>query len=121
MGKMKKYKGHTIIELKDPETGEVVKRVESDNMFTNAINKMVDFAMRHAYGTSGLQNMYTSHLWFFTGIIGWNGTIEEDEDNFWPPACSRRCTARLAWQTPAHRGSRWGHTTTRKATPRRHS
>ena len=41
MGKMKKYKGHTIIELKDPETGEVVKRVESDNMFTNAINKMV--------------------------------------------------------------------------------
>lgn len=86
MGKMKKYKGHTIIELKDPETGEVVKRVESDNMFTNAINKMVDFALRHAYGTSGLQNMYTSHLWFFTGIIGWNGTIEEDEDNFWPPA-----------------------------------
>ena len=83
---MKKYKGHTIIELKDPETGKVVKRVESDNLFTNAINKMVDFAMRHAYGTCGLQNMYTSHLWFFTGMVGWDGTIEEDPDNFWPPA-----------------------------------
>lgn len=86
MGKVKKYKGHTIIELKDPETGEVVKRIESDNLFTNAVNKMVDFAMRHAYGTCGLQNMYGQHLWFFQGLIGWNGTIEEDPDNFWPPA-----------------------------------
>ncbi len=86
MKKIRKYKGHTIIELKDPETGEVVERHEDDNLFTNAINKMVDFAMRHAYGTSGLQNMYTSHLWFFTGMIGWNGTIPEDADEFWPPA-----------------------------------
>ena len=86
MEKIRKYKGHTIIELKDPETGEVVERHEDDNLFTNAINKMVDFAMKHAYGECGLRNMYGQHLWFFQGLIGWNGTITEDADEFWPPA-----------------------------------
>lgn len=80
-------KGHTIIELMDPVSGKVTDRVESDNMFTDAISEMVNFALGHAYGNNCLTNLYTQH-WdpMLGGILLFDGQIEENPGMLYAPS-----------------------------------
>ena len=80
-----KFKGHTTIELKNVETGEV-KKYEDDNMITNAISKLLNFAATHALGTSSL-NIYSSH-WYnlLGGLVLFDTALTENADAIYPPA-----------------------------------
>lgn len=80
---MIKLKGHTKIELKDVETGEV-KVYEDDNMFTNAIGKMVDFIAKHN-GLNAL-NLFTTHFNLLGGLVLYDSTITESADQVWLPS-----------------------------------
>lgn len=79
-------KGHTKLELFDALTGRVKERIEDDNMFTNAISKMVDFTMRHSYRENGLSNLYTEHFSFLQGLCLFDSQLPEDPDLVWLPA-----------------------------------
>lgn len=83
-------KGHTKVELFDGLTGRLTERVESDNMFTNAIPKMVNFALTHPYhGTGsggGLNNWYTNHLALVNGLFLFDQAITEDADMLYAPS-----------------------------------
>lgn len=78
-------KGHLTIELRDVNTGEI-EVYEDDNMATSAIEQMVNFAAKHALGTSSL-DIYASH-WsnLLGGLILFDSAIPEDADQIYPPA-----------------------------------
>lgn len=78
-----KLKGHTTIELRDVVTGEV-KKYEDDNMFTDAISKMVNFAAKHSLGSNPL-DVYSAH-WnnLLGGLVLFDSTHTEDADNIYP-------------------------------------
>lgn len=78
-------KGHLTIELRDVNTGEVEIH-EDDNMITSAIDQMVNFAAKHALGTSSL-DIYASH-WsnLLGGLILFDAAIPEDANQIYPPA-----------------------------------
>ncbi len=80
-----KFKGHTTIELKNVETGEI-KKYEDDNMLTNAVEKMLNFASTHALGANPL-DIYSSH-WYnlLGGLVLFDTALTEDADNIYPPA-----------------------------------
>lgn len=80
---MKVLKGHTKIELKNVETGEV-KVYEDDNMFTNALGKMADFAAKHNWKDT--LNLYVSHLNLISSVCLFDSEITENADNVWLPA-----------------------------------
>lgn len=77
--------GHVKIQLKDVHTGKV-EVYERDNMVTNAISKMVNFASSHALGTSPL-DVYASH-WsnLLGGLVLFDGALTEEADNIYLPA-----------------------------------
>lgn len=79
-------KGHTKLELFDALTGRVKERIEDDNMFTNAISKMVDFTMRHSYQANGMTNIYTEHFSLLQGLCLFDSQLPEDPDLVWLPA-----------------------------------
>lgn len=78
-----KFKGHTKIELRDVNTGEV-KVYEDDNMFTNALGKIVDFAAKHNWKDT--LNLYASHLNLISSVCMFDSAITENADNVWLPA-----------------------------------
>lgn len=96
-----KFKGHTTIELKDVETGEV-KKYEDDNMMTNAISELLNFAATHALGTSSL-DIYTSH-WYnlLGGLVLFDTALTEDADNLYPPAGTKPVGYGMAGDTNSY-------------------
>ena len=101
-------KGHTTIELRDVVTGEV-KKYEDDNMMTNYIAKVVDFACKHALGDSPL-NPYTSHWYnFLGGLCLFSQTLTEDADAFYLPAGVKPIGYGIQGDTNSYTGvNAWG-------------
>lgn len=80
-----KLKGHTTIELRNVETGEV-KKYEDDNMFTNAIAKMVNFAIKHSLGANPLDVLTTHWYNLLGGLVLFDTALTESADNIYAPA-----------------------------------
>ena len=83
-----KIKGHTVIELKDVKTGEI-ERYEDDNLVTNAIGKMMDFAATHnGLGANRCwTNPYTNHINLMQSMVCFDQPIANPTaDTLYPPA-----------------------------------
>ena len=103
-----KFKGHTTIELKNVETGEI-KKYEDDNMLTNAISKMLNFAATHSLGTNSL-DVYSSH-WYnlLGGLVLFDTALTEDADNLYPPAGTKPVGYGMAGDTNSYTSvPEWG-------------
>lgn len=76
-------KGHMTIRLDNVKTGET-KKYEEDNMFTNAIPQMVNFAAKHSMGTNPL-DVYSTH-WsnLLGGLVLFDSAQVENADNIHP-------------------------------------
>lgn len=75
-------KGHTTIELKDVNTGEVT-RYEDDNMLTNAISKMIAFASSHSIGTNPLSVNALHWENLLGGLAMFDTALTENANNIW--------------------------------------
>lgn len=93
-----KVHGRTKIELFDGLTGKLKERVEESNMFTSAIDQMVNFALRHNYistGTSivaktnGLTKLLDNHLSLVQGLLLFSTALDTDPDGIWAPASAK--------------------------------
>mgnify|MGYP007101911148 CR=1 FL=1 len=89
-------KGHTKIELFDGLTGKLTERVEDDNMFTNAIDQMVNFALSHNYFqyraqglSNGLKRMLEGHLQLVNNLLLFDSALSDDPDEIWAPASAK--------------------------------
>ena len=101
-----KFKGHTIIEMKNVVTGEVEK-YEDDNMLTNAIGKIVDFAARHNWTQS--LDLFTSHLNLLSSLVLYDSAITESADQVWLPAGVKPVGYGIAGDTNSYTGrAEWG-------------
>ena len=101
-------KGHTTIELRDVVTGEV-KKYEDDNMMTNYIGKMIDFACKHSLGNNPL-NPYTAH-WsnLLSSLVMFSQPLTEDADAFWLPAGTKPIAYGVQGDTNSYVGiNSWG-------------
>lgn len=74
-------KGHTRIELKDVNTGEV-QVVEDDNMVTNALTYLTRILVRMNLPMDRIMPIATNAL---GGIMLFDGEIKEDPDNIYFP------------------------------------
>lgn len=94
-----KIKGHTIIKLTDAETGELVQKVEKDNLITGAVAKMLNFAMKHNYTafggsndnycSNGVKNWCGSHTNLFKGLMLFDTALTESADNYYAPSTAK--------------------------------
>ena len=93
-----KIKGHTIIKLTDAETGELVQKVEKDNLITGAVAKMLNFAMKHNYTafgsndnycSNGVKNWCGSHTNLFKGLMLFDTALTESADNYFAPSTAK--------------------------------
>ena len=88
-----KLKGNMVIEMIDDATGEVVERVQEENMVTNAVNHILGLnPMGIFYSVAG---EYDTHLlWndnmlpicpnMIGGILLYSEALTEDADNIYP-------------------------------------
>ena len=88
-----KLKGNMVIEMIDDATGEVVERVQEENMLTNAVNHILGLnPMGIFYSVAG---EYDTHLlWnnnlipicpnMIGGILLYSEALTEDADNIYP-------------------------------------
>ena len=100
-----KLKGNMVIEMIDDATGEVVERVQEENMVTNAVNHILGLnPMGIFYSVAG---EYDTHLlWndnmlpicpnMIGGILLYSEALTEDADNIYPstnklPVCYCLC------------------------------
>lgn len=103
-----KLKGHTTIELRNVETGEV-KKYEDDNMFTNAIGKMINFAIKHSMGSNPL-DVFSSH-WYnlLGGLVMFDSALTESADNIFATAGVKPAGYGMVGDTSSYQGvSLWG-------------
>lgn len=91
-----KMHGHTKIELFDGLTGKLKERVEDNNMFTNAIPKMANFALNHnyiQYRASGqgmaMTKLLNNHLNLVSGLVLVDTALDTDPNNFWLPGTAK--------------------------------
>jgi len=91
-----KVHGRTKIELFDGLTGKLKERIEESNMFTSAIDQMVNFALKHNYTSSnqnlrsnGLTRILNNHLNLVSGLLLFSTALDADEDNIWAPASAK--------------------------------
>lgn len=74
-------KGHLSIELKNEKTGEI-KKVEQDNMVTNAIASVLGLAANcSAYNSNEMNHILPLATRGLGGLFMFDGTLEEKEDN----------------------------------------
>ncbi len=71
-------KGHTTIELKNVETGEI-ERYEDDNLITHAIDYIIDMEMACNHAPNDYCLPVRSKL--LGGLMMFDGTLEESADN----------------------------------------
>ena len=76
------FKGHTIIELTDVSSGEK-KRIESDNMFTNALTSHINESGIVIGGSSIYANFLPLRENAIKGILLFPDTLEESADNIY--------------------------------------
>lgn len=77
------FKGHTIIELTNVSSGEK-KRIESDNMFTNALTSHINESGIVIGGSSIYANFLPLRENAIKGILLFPDTLEESADNIYP-------------------------------------
>ena len=77
-------KGKTIIELFDAKTNELVKSVENDNMVTNAFRDMIQPVSPQPFNVYADGGVDITTL--FGGLLLFNKELEENADNYYPPA-----------------------------------
>ena len=77
-----KFKGHLEIVLNDVNTGEV-ETYEDDNMLTNAISKMINFASSHAIGTNPLSVNALHWENLLGGLAMFDTALTENANNIW--------------------------------------
>lgn len=77
---VKKIRGHAKIELFDAKTGELVQKVEKDNLVTNALTRLVNAVAGGAPGSMAdlVMPVATKAL---GGIMLFDGELTEDADN----------------------------------------
>ena len=76
--------GHTKIELTNVEDG-TTQKVESDNMFTNALNTVFNkHGIEGAYSSSPYENLLPLSEKGLRGILLFPVTLEESVDNIYP-------------------------------------
>lgn len=106
---MKKLKGHASIILENTETGKI-RRYEEDNMVTNAISKMMNFAAKNNLDTNPL-NPYSIH-WenLLGGLVLFDSALEEDADNIYPSAGIKPVGYGIVGDTNSYTGyAEWGY------------
>ena len=93
-----KIKGHTIIKLTDAETGELIQKVEKDNLITGAVAKMLNFAMRHNftacgssdnYNSNGVKNWCSKKTNLYKGLMLFDTALTESADNYFAPSTAK--------------------------------
>lgn len=82
-------KGKSTIQLFDAKTGKEVKRVENENMITNAISNILNVPLDFTY-YNGFKTIADTVLPIQTvglaGLLIWDNTIPENADIVVPPA-----------------------------------
>lgn len=73
--------GHATFELFDAETGELVQKIEKDNLVTEAVTRLVDTVAGGAPDQMSnlVMPIATKAL---GGLMLFNGTLDEDESNY---------------------------------------
>lgn len=79
--------GKVKLELFDGLTGKCQEKIESHNMMTGAIDKIVQFIMRHPYrGTRNYTNPFGQHLHLLQGVCLFDNVLPENVNQIWLPA-----------------------------------
>ena len=78
-------KGHTTIELKNVETGEI-ERYEDDNLITHAIDYIIDMELANNCAPNDYCLPVATKL--LGGLMMFDGALEESADNIhFPTTC----------------------------------
>lgn len=79
--------GKVKLELFDGLTGKCQEKIESHNMMTGAIDKIVQFIMRHPYrGSRNYTNPFGQHLHLLQGVCLFDNVLPENVNQIWLPA-----------------------------------